>query len=896
MAGTVVRYEFQGNTLPLEQAFAKVGSLFRKYAREAKAASPNGALDSDTKDLLKEIQNYYKRLKVFRDIDKAGHRKLTADEEKEAERLYNKVLNLTKQFKKKRNKILRDKSKRQTSADNKATADAEKVATYSSTASQFKASAQAAQLENLMVKLPNMDPKARAELQAYIEAWKQANAGFKNGTVSAKQLAEATENLDAKAKEYTSSLKTMNHEINQSSSAMEQMMRGLIDQVTSFEWWFRNIREGIVLLGDYVESLNFLDVSFNSIRSTIDATSESLDNLNARISEFKFNLEEARWSLGLNATELYTTAATFMSFADAMNLAGANAIDFSENMTQISIDMASLHNKDVLVMMTAFKSALAGNTRAMMNYGISVHDATLNEWLLLKGFKKTMNQLSETEQVITRYAYILEQTSAAQGDLARTLKSPSNQIKVLKNQINLLKQNLGSLFNTVIYPAIRILNEILVPLNAFITQLTALANNNYSKSVADITNAAEDASQSLDNAAESAKGLTNLDEINMNKSGVGGSEAGTIGEDMQGLLDGIAVYGSFVGKTSKLTKLMKSLGDTMAPIWAMLQSSGAIDVATAAIDGLLLVLTPLQLVLDAIRAGYEASPEWLQKILGVLFSIVGTLTNLAITLGIVMVAMAAFKTLLGTDAMTRFITNLKGMWSEFLTLGKTLYAAIAKMIAWIATTIKARFEAIKTAVANKGLAAGLLSVAKSALAATGALLKKIAAGIKDAAIAVFQAIKNLFLSKSLWGVALGAIAAAGLGAIAVAGVIGTAVLMGKAIQRSSQPNGSGAAGVDAVTGASGLAKGGVVTGPTFALIGEGRYNEAVMPLGNSPQFKEMKRDISESVFERVTNNNTFDRRSSNTPIILQINGKEMARALLPDLGYAHPQTGVKLTR
>ena len=46
-----------------------------------------------------------------------------------------------------------------------------------------------------------------------------------------------------------------------------------------------------------------------------------------------------------------------------------------------------------------------------------------------------------------------------------------------------------------------------------------------------------------------------------------------------------------------------------------------------------------------------------------------------------------------------------------------------------------------------------------------------------------------------------------------------------------------------------MATGGVVTSPTNALIGEGRYDEAVMPLGNSPQM----RQFADSVADRVNN-------------------------------------------
>ena len=159
-----------------------------------------------------------------------------------------------------------------------------------------------------------------------------------------------------------------------------------------------------------------------------------------------------------------------------------------------------------------------------------------------------------------------------------------------------------------------------------------------------------------------------------------------------------------------------------------------------------------------------------------------------------------------------------------------LYAAIAKFVVWIATMIKARIEAFKTAVQQKGLAAALWGVVKATVAAIAKFVVYIAKLVVVGAKALFAAIKNLILSKSLWGVALGAIAAAGIAALAVAAVVGTAVAIGTSIQNKNQ----------ASEATVGLAKGGVVTGPTFALIGEGQHNEAVVPLGNSPQFKSMK--------------------------------------------------------
>lgn len=50
-----------------------------------------------------------------------------------------------------------------------------------------------------------------------------------------------------------------------------------------------------------------------------------------------------------------------------------------------------------------------------------------------------------------------------------------------------------------------------------------------------------------------------------------------------------------------------------------------------------------------------------------------------------------------------------------------------------------------------------------------------------------------------------------------------------------------------------LESGAVVTSPTLAMVGEGKYDEAVIPLGNSPQMKELIDRISEATSSRGIN-------------------------------------------
>jgi|GEM_PF-2982121 len=95
-----------------------------------------------------------------------------------------------------------------------------------------------------------------------------------------------------------------------------------------------------------------------------------------------------------------------------------------------------------------------------------------------------------------------------------------------------------------------------------------------------------------------------------------------------------------------------------------------------------------------------------------------------------------------------------------------------------------------------------------------------------------------------------------------------------------------------------LATGGVATNTTFAMIGEGRYDEAVVPLGNSPQFRSMKEDIANAVIQgmsAVMSKGSRGGGSGSSEIVLNIDGSRMARLLLPNLATEQQRVGYNVT-
>lgn len=104
-------------------------------------------------------------------------------------------------------------------------------------------------------------------------------------------------------------------------------------------------------------------------------------------------------------------------------------------------------------------SAISGEIEPIRRLGIDLSQARLQQELLALGFNKQVSSLSQADKAVLRYIAIMKQTANVQGNLAQTIQSPANQIKILKAQLDMLAKSVGSL----LYPALK---SILPPLIA----------------------------------------------------------------------------------------------------------------------------------------------------------------------------------------------------------------------------------------------------------------------------------------------------------------------------------------------------------------------------------------------------------------------------------------------
>ena len=301
---------------------------------------------------------------------------------------------------------------------------------------------------------------------------------------------------------------------------------------------------------DVVESESLFSVSMGSMAQSARDWSNQLQD-----------------SLGLNAYQVRENVGLFYNMTTSMGLARAQAYGVSTGITKLAYDMSSFYNQSPDAMFEKLQSGLSGEVEPLKRLGIIVNETTVQNYAYAHGIAKVGTQLTETQKVMARYGTIMEQTKNAQGDLARTINSPANQLRLLQTQLELAKINLGNAFMPIVTIVLPILTNFAKGLasvtNTFAQFMSALfgTNNAQAQNAQSAADAAA-AQGKLGDAAKKAgdkakKGVAGFDQLNLLQEnlaasagdaadGLGGSTVPTPAKDdsksviPQGILDAAA--------------------------------------------------------------------------------------------------------------------------------------------------------------------------------------------------------------------------------------------------------------------------------------------------------------------------------------------------------------------
>ena len=242
---------------------------------------------------------------------------------------------------------------------------------------------------------------------------------------------------------------------------------------------------------DLEEVQNVVDVTFGENAGVIEAWAKN-----------------ASKQFGLTETQAKKFSSTMGAMLKSSGLAGEQITEVSTDLAGLAADMASFYNLDFDEAFGKIRSGISGQTMPLKELGIDMSVATLNAFALEQGLTKTFDKMSQSEQVMLRYQYLMAATSDAQGDFARTSDGYANSTRKLATNVEELKKKLGEL----LLPSVQ---EAINGINLFLEKLTG---QNVTKTVLDdfldIDKTVEAKLAEIENVKTKAEELTKvLDEI-----------------------------------------------------------------------------------------------------------------------------------------------------------------------------------------------------------------------------------------------------------------------------------------------------------------------------------------------------------------------------------------------
>jgi hypothetical protein len=190
-------------------------------------------------------------------------------------------------------------------------------------------------------------------------------------------------------------------------------------------------------------------------------------------------------SLGQTKQQALDAAATFAIFGTSAGLSGQELSKFSIDFVKLASDLSSFNNTSPQDAINAIGSALRGEAEPLRRYGVLLNDASLKQAALSLGIITTTTQaLTPQQKVLAAQKLIFEQTTAAQGDFARTSDGLANQTKILTAQLENMKTEIGTALLPIVLQLATAFSEKIIPnLQAFVYGLTG--NNGFSDALTD---------------------------------------------------------------------------------------------------------------------------------------------------------------------------------------------------------------------------------------------------------------------------------------------------------------------------------------------------------------------------------------------------------------------------
>lgn len=259
----------------------------------------------------------------------------------------------------------------------------------------------------------------------------------------------------------------------------------------------------VIESNQFVENLNLFTVSMGKYAQ--------------RATRFSYEVQDA---LGIDPNEFMRNWGITQQILSGFGVSERNAYKMSKNLTQIGYDISSFFNLPLNEAMAKVQSGIAGELEPLRRIGYALDVATLRQIAFAQGIDKTVLSMTQGEKSYLRYLAIMQQSKNVMGDMARTIITPANAMRILNQQLVQLKRALGNAIIPLLIKILPYVQAVVVLLTRTINSLAALLGFelpeiDYSGTQSSLSEITDD----LDGATASAKEFKNVlmgfDELNI---------------------------------------------------------------------------------------------------------------------------------------------------------------------------------------------------------------------------------------------------------------------------------------------------------------------------------------------------------------------------------------------
>lgn len=405
-----------------------------------------------------------------------------------------------------------------------------------------------------------------AAMKPFADEMQKVSNGFSAFPSKIQKLITSTEKYNASARKATSTTGKFTSGLKALNVAAVAITFRKIGQF---------IAQAVTESNKYQEDLNLFTVALGQYAAEAQNYAEKVSDV--------MGIDPAQW---LRNQGVFNTLLT--GFGDTAERAQL----MSQNLTQLGYDISSFFNISIEDAMQKLQSGISGELEPLRRLGYDLSQARLEQTALNLGIKESVANMTQAEKAELRYYAIMTQVTTAQGDMARTLEAPANQLRILQAQLTQAARAIGNIFipalNAILPYAIAVVQVIREIANALANlagfKLTEVDYSGVNSAAVGAGSLADN----LDDAAGAAKKLkqytAGFDELNVfapnTGSGSGAGAGGAGGFDFD-----LPTY-DFLGDAvqTRIGEIKKMIENTLAEITTIVSgfmlAVGAIMVVT----------------------------------------------------------------------------------------------------------------------------------------------------------------------------------------------------------------------------------------------------------------------------------------------------------------------------